>query len=277
MQEYSKDLLVQGKQFSVEALYFKERFRMPLPHYHSHYELLYLPVGKRKLFVGENAYEVSERNIALIHPYVLHRSESASSEEAYRFLLDFTPELAEELKQFSEIPDFLCLHSDSPCISLTASQSEKIHKLFQTILTLPEEDSRTTFLRKVHLCEILILLSETVKREENSSTVPQRMTEIARFLERHHKENITLESVAEEFFLSPWYLSRTFKKYMGIGINGYLNNLRILSAQKMLEDPKCTVTQAALACGFDNITHFGRVFHKLVGTSPKKFQKTSII
>ncbi|MBR4953090.1 MAG: AraC family transcriptional regulator, partial [Oscillospiraceae bacterium] len=39
----------------------------------------------------------------------------------------------------------------------------------------------------------------------------------------------------------------------------------------MLEDPKCSVTQAALACGFDNITHFGRVFGKLTGIPPKAY------
>lgn len=273
MREYSKDLLVQGKQFSIEAIHFKETFRMPMPHYHSHYELLYLPYGKRRLYVGEHVYDVSDRAIALIRPYVLHRSESATEGDSYRFLLDFTPELAESLQMFSCLPCLACLQSESPTIPLTHAQTEKIHMLFREIISLPAEDSFTPFRQKTLLCEILMLLSDRVQSGEHLSSVRERMTEVAQYIERHHKEKITLDSVAEAFFISTWYLSRTFKKYMGIGFSGYVNNLRILSAQKLLENPKCTVTQTALTSGFDNITHFERVFRRLTGITPKQYQK----
>lgn len=274
MEKPSKDLLEGKMQFNIKRYEYTKIYNMPLPHYHEHYEILYIPSGKRRLIAGGGNYILSCRSIALIKPYVLHRSEGITLKGQHRILVNFTPALANELKAFSHPSLMDCFHIASPCVVLTQSQANVLNELFVQLLELPEETLFTEYYKKIGLCELLILLSNITKSEQNAQTetMSGRITDVARYLELHYRENLTLERAAEEFYVSPCYLSRCFKKYMGISFVQYLNHLRIISARRILEENRTTVTEAALQSGFENITHFERVFRSLTGIAPKQYQ-----
>ena len=58
---------------------------------------------------------------------------------------------------------------------------------------------------------------------------------------------------------------------MGISLTKYINNVRIIAAQKLIDEGYTSVTAIAMQTGFSNITHFDRVFKKITGISPKKY------
>ena len=79
------------------------------------------------------------------------------------------------------------------------------------------------------------------------------------------------ESTAKKFGISCSYLSRVFKKYMGMNYTDYLTALRISRAKNLL-NAGATVTEACYECGFSDCSHFSAVFKAQVGVTPLKYK-----
>ncbi|HYX51573.1 MAG TPA: helix-turn-helix transcriptional regulator, partial [Ktedonobacteraceae bacterium] len=71
----------------------------------------------------------------------------------------------------------------------------------------------------------------------------------------------------------PSYLSRVFKKEMGITLTDYINKLRIEEAKYMLDHRNISVSEAALSVGFNDPNYFSKVFTKLEHMAPHDYRK----
>jgi two-component system response regulator YesN len=89
--------------------------------------------------------------------------------------------------------------------------------------------------------------------------------------ERIHDET-TLSDIAAEAFVHPNYLSTLFKKTVGVSVSEYTTMLRIEEAKQRLKVPGARVYLVADELGYKSVSHFNRVFKRLVGCSPKEFQ-----
>ena len=81
-----------------------------------------------------------------------------------------------------------------------------------------------------------------------------------RQISEHFDETITLDLLADQFYISKYYLSRTFKEITGYGISEYLNIHRIREAKRLLEETDLSVQQIARKLGYESITYFEKVF-----------------
>ena len=87
-----------------------------------------------------------------------------------------------------------------------------------------------------------------------------RRTVILSYLHTHYCENITLQSVADHFYISHYYLSHLVKKHLGVPMMQYVMQLRISEAQTLLRDTDYTIRQIAQMVGYDNLNYFSQVF-----------------
>ena len=78
-----------------------------------------------------------------------------------------------------------------------------------------------------------------------------------------------MNDLAEQFYLSPYYLCREFKKYTNSTIVQYINSLRVGHAQRLFVETDKSVTEISKIVGFSNVTHFNRVYRlSLIHISP---------
>ena len=89
----------------------------------------------------------------------------------------------------------------------------------------------------------------------------------------HFTEAITLSEVAREASLSKFYFCRLFHREMGLSFREYLQGLRVRRAGTLLADPRLSVTEVAYAVGFNDLSHFIKVFRKIVGIPPSEYRK----
>ena len=82
-----------------------------------------------------------------------------------------------------------------------------------------------------------------------------------------------MNDLAEQFYLSPYYLCREFKKYTNSTIVQYINSLRVGHAQRLFVETDKSVTEISKIVGFSNVTHFNRVYRSVTGLSPSKSRK----
>jgi AraC-like DNA-binding protein len=105
---------------------------------------------------------------------------------------------------------------------------------------------------------------------ENSH--PQSFFDVTKYIETHFNENLTLEILAKKFFMSKFTFLRKFKKHTGMGLPSYLNTIRIINAKKMLADG-ARVLEAAMACGFESLSSFDRVFRRECKMTPREYKR----
>ncbi|MBL8993032.1 MAG: helix-turn-helix domain-containing protein [Spirochaetia bacterium] len=86
-------------------------------------------------------------------------------------------------------------------------------------------------------------------------------------------EKISLARLAKSFGLSPFTFSRRFKKMVGESLPVFVNRMKIEKSKKLLRESELAVTDVALECGFENLSHFHRLFKAATGLTPGVFQK----
>src|SRR6267143_5252347 len=99
-----------------------------------------------------------------------------------------------------------------------------------------------------------------------------RLKRVLDYIAASLEENISLAQLSAIAGVSPHYFSELFKQSTGRTPHTYVLLQRIERAKQRLCDPKCSIIDAGLDSGFENPSHFARVFRKLVGTPPSRFR-----
>ena len=93
------------------------------------------------------------------------------------------------------------------------------------------------------------------------------------YINRHYNEELSVNTLASKFFISPSYFSHLFKKNSGKGVIEYINEVRVSRARALLETTDTPIGDIALAVGFGDINYFSRKFKELTGVSPSEHRK----
>lgn len=103
----------------------------------------------------------------------------------------------------------------------------------------------------------------------------ERLGEIITYIEEHHAEQISLESIASHFYLSREYFSRFFKKNMGVTFTRYVNQVRLMHIYHDILNTQDGILELAERHGFTNYKLFNRMFHEIYGCTPREIRRDS--
>lgn len=118
------------------------------------------------------------------------------------------------------------------------------------------------------------LLNETLKRTESAlSSSKYLVVAIKDFMRKNFNNNMSIESVAQAFSMSPSYLGRAFKEETGEKLIDYLVELKFEKAKEMLQTGNYTVKEVVHTVGYSQPKYFSRVFKERVGMTPSEFMK----
>jgi AraC-like DNA-binding protein len=101
---------------------------------------------------------------------------------------------------------------------------------------------------------------------------PPVIARAKKFIEEHHAEDLSLGRVAQTVHTSIFYFCKLFKKVTSINFTEYLARVRTEKAKNLLLNPNLRVSEIAYEVGFQSLTHFNRVFKKVVGESPTDYR-----
>jgi len=127
----------------------------------------------------------------------------------------------------------------------------------------------------LYLLLILHYVEQECIAESSAAARPRNETveQICAYLSANYHQKFSLTEVAARFYLSPYYLSRLFRRVTGQSIVDYINNRRIEAAQKLLETTELSISAVAEQTGFASAAHFRRVFREVMGTGPLQYRK----
>jgi AraC-like DNA-binding protein len=115
-----------------------------------------------------------------------------------------------------------------------------------------------------------LISNQLVVSQQNQETpVIRRAKE---FIEAHQGEELRLTAVARAVNTSPFYFCKMFKKVTGLNFTDYVSRVRIEKAKNLLLNRNLRVSEIAYEVGFQSLTHFNRVFKKVLGVPPTLYR-----
>ena len=115
----------------------------------------------------------------------------------------------------------------------------------------------------------LFLVLETIMPARGSGGLGAAV----RYIDQHFTQQITLEELSRIAFLSPSYLSRTFRQEHGESIRAYIIRRRMELAQELLLKTDLPIKEISQECGFNSLSRFYRSFRDFAGVTPLAFRK----
>lgn len=240
-------------------------------HYHNFYEFYCFVGNEVDYWINGNVYHLQSGDVLIIEPYHLHKPIPVSQNYKYERIVLWVDRnhlfsLSEGI--FTELFSFI---KGSMLLRPQASEKNKILLLAQE---LSKEFYSTEFASKSVCDGILLQYISTIGRialNESARVLqystPTFVTEILNYINAHFCEKISLDQLAEHFFINKYYLSHSFKKAVGTSVYRYIMLKRLDLASEMLKD-NFSPTEVAQSCGFKDYTTFFRAFKAEYGTSP---------
>ena len=117
-------------------------------------------------------------------------------------------------------------------------------------------------------------LMESVNADAGEGIEQKRVIRtVLAIIDERYREDISLQSIAEEVYLSPSYLSYLFKKEVGVSLIKYITMLRLGKAKELLLAGNMKVSDIAVKVGYQNYSYFNIMFKNHVGVSPAQYRE----
>jgi AraC-like DNA-binding protein len=118
--------------------------------------------------------------------------------------------------------------------------------------------------------QLATLSNQILVQQENAE--PPVISRAKDYILQHQSEDLTLGQVAKAVNTSTFYFCKLFKKFAGLNFTDYVSRVRIENAKNLLLNRNLRVSEIAFEVGFQSLTHFNRVFKKLIGQSPTEYR-----
>lgn len=231
-------------------------------HMHGYIEILYVLSGSQRVEINEKMYELHKGDVALIFPDIIHRYETSGYPTTNEVLLIIHPKIFGGL-----FPDLTRFHPENPIVTQPFIH-EDVASAFERI---KREDDYAIKLGWTHII-MSHLLREIEFKQIQRSPIQDLSKKLMEYLSNHFTEPITLDSLAAEFNVSKYYISRIFSNKIKINLRNYLSMLRVEYASMLIRTTDASLTTICVNAGFDSQRTFNRVFRAIYGMTPRDFK-----
>jgi len=250
----------------------------PFWHFHPEIELIYVNKGKGKRHIGNHLSYFNNSQLLLIGSNLPHNGfTDRLTINGSQTLVQFKPEfLGDNFFNIPEMERINNLFERSKKGILFGVETKK--KIGKKIEQFPEKEG---FNKILGLLEILHTLAKaedyTILNADGFAfeTEPQdsaKVDIIFKHVNQNFKENISLDEIADRVSMTVPAFCRYFKKVTGKTFTKFVNEYRVVHATKLLSESQISITDVCYECGFNNFSHFNKVFKEFTGKSASKYR-----
>lgn len=264
-----------------ELLYYREvdntKDQNLLNHFHYINEIILCHKGKATITINNKQYEFSEGDIVFVGSLENHSLEIVECPYDRSVILLSTEFIAKQISN----PIILSLISyHSPDFPYVFKLKDDLYEFLNEGFNRLEDEfeNKKSFWMESIASQITNLLITFCRKypeltDQLSDQIHNReIIEVQQYLNKHYNKNISLERLAAMFFTSVSSLSREFKKVTGYTINNYIILSRLQKAKNLLSSTTIDINDIANEIGYDNPSHFSRIFKKYNNISPTDFR-----
>ncbi len=248
--------------FTKNAVFSLERSsRISHLHWHEAIEFVYVLDGSLQFSLNSHTFKAEKGELVIVNSAIVHSFFPLEDGADYYFLV------ADD--KFFRTNN---LYGENTVFDFKISTSEA-RRLFDEIIRETEKGDEYSNISTLSVLMSLFIYLNRHHSAGKEKTPPSKQKKITLvrntlvYIQEHYKEKLTVETVAEALHFSKSYLSHSFKEITHISLISYINLLRCQNARALLLEG-LGVCEAAIECGFSEISYFTRVFKKTLGILP---------
>ena len=229
-------------------------FNFP-PHLHQCYEVIAILEGEMRITVDGRTFVLTPWDALLVFPNQIH---SLESDHSRHILCIFTPKLVQayHTKVADKIPE-----------------SNKFRPDPYLLNALEGLESASSVEKKGILYSLCGQFDRAAAYESKPADNKSLLYQIFSFVEEKFGEDCSLSSLAETLGYDYSYLSRFFKRIVGVSFNTYVNHYRLSHACYLLESSTYPIVQCAYGSGYTSLRSFNRNFKAQFGVTPAQYRR----
>lgn len=274
---------LETKTFAMARLYNDERIMSS--HIHDCYEIYFSISGGKEFLIEDLVYEFEPGDIFFINQSESHCLLRVDQQAHERIVLFIFPEYLQRLST-PQTDLSCCFHGRGTAFGHRICMSEKeqgrfnyfMHRLSesrgfgQDLMDRAAFLELMIFLNRVFLSRCAQMPLQAPESGNHSFHEPHyaQVDKILSYINQNLSEDLTIQHLAAQFYMSSSYMCKIFKDVTGTTINRYIIDKRISLARTLLAEG-WSVTETGSQCGFHDYSNFIRAFTKNVGVSPKKY------
>lgn len=247
-------------------------------HFHPEIELVYVNKGQGKRHIGHHLSYFNNSQLILLgsnlpHHGFVDRLTSNGSETLIQFKPDF---LGDTFFEIPEMQNIVQLFERGKKGILFKPEIKKVvgpkmenlinYEGFERIIKLLE------ILNDLALTEDYTLLNADGYAFETKPQDSTKIDIIYKHINSNFKNHISLEEIADKVSMTVPAFCRFFKKATGKTFTKMVNEYRVVHATKLLSESTMTITDVCFECGFNNFSHFNKLFNEFTGKSASAYR-----
>lgn len=252
-------------------------------HGHEFLELSYIHSGRGKYKIDDVVYDLQEGDLVIVNAGAYHQYLPADSGDVMvQFMVGLTDVHLHEMEK-----NVLPLPENGPVFHTSGDFKLKFSKL---CLSMQVENETCKigkyYMMKTYAVQMLLLLLREFKQQPKAGAPASCSFEsvnrkylvekIVDYFEDHYDQKISLDRIAGNMYLSPFYVSKIFKAETGDTPIHYLIDIRMEKARELLsQDRDMSIQEVAQRVGYDDAYHFSKLFKKKFGVSPSAQRRES--
>ena len=247
-------------------------------HEHAFYEIFFFLSGEVSYSIEGRTYQLRPGDILLTDNRDIHKPDIRKGRPYERFVIWIHPDfLAQTAGKGADLTACFTDASQKK-YKLIRPESNVLSRLKgiceQMLHSRDEEEFGSGTLSAIYLLEFLVYLNRayfaTPDAIRKDVTENEKINEVVAYINDYFSDNLTLDRLADVFFISKSYLAHQFKLYTGLTLYQFIIKKRLTVARNMLCEGVPVMT-ACMQCGFNDYSNFIKAFKREFGRNPKEF------
>lgn len=249
-------------------------------HTHDYYEFYFFLGGEASIEINGVSYELTPGDMVLIPPLIKHHIILKNQDLPYqRIVFWITKEYCSQLMQLSPDYGYLMQHVSISKRFVSHFDTIQFNTIKSKIFQILEEIHFDRFGKEAKIFlginDLLLHLNRTIYEQEHPATPREEQSlyqNLISFIEGHLEEELSLDRLSNEFFVSKYHIAHVFKENLGMSVHQYIMKKRLGQFRDAIISNE-DIMEASLRCGFSDYSSFYRAFKKEYGMSPKEFKE----
>lgn len=242
------------------------------PHWHRSIEMTFVTEGEVLGFINGKSISVKSGDFIFVNSGDVHEVEKYPDQLCGVVILILSYDFIKKV-----YPNIDNIQFD---IMASNCKKDRLREIFLEMKEFYLNPKELDYIKiNSYIYEILhILLSNYIVQKNNDYiknhfNYKERQKEILVYISENYKEELTLEKISKDFYMSSEYFSRKFHEWFGVTYKVYLSNYRLCKAYEDIINSDGNIQDIALSHGFSNVKSFISLFKQKYNMTPFKYRQ----